>query len=292
MAIRKVEPVSELRHLCMKFDPNGRPSIDRWKTGTMRFFYPVQIYITKLLLTLGFTSLNTTILWCVVGVIASVFLCFGTFSLTMIACLFLYLQIALDGCDGEIARYNKRLFTQEQDFEFFARGIYIDECCHTIINPARLIGLASGVYVLTLRVEFIFCGIIMAYLVLFRMTTSFAIPFTVNKLAHKLPHSLIGENKTKIHSQIKENFFKRIISKACNYYTNGKDLLTALIVFTCIDFFCSILTKEEYFVTARASFVLAGPFIMFAGRWLEMVEKGGWNRLHSEILDLRKRLHP
>ena len=292
MPLRKIEPIKKLRQLCMKYDPNGRPSFERWQKGAMRYFFPVQIYITKVLLTLGFTSLSTTILWCIVGVMASGLLCFGSVPATIAGCILLYLQVALDGCDGEIARYNRRLITPEEDFRFFVRGIYLDECCHTVINPARLMGLAYGIYTQTHRVEFIFCGVAMAYLVLFRMTTSFAIPFTINKLAHKLPETMSSAENDTTKRSVKENFPERVISKVFQYYTNGKGLFMALIWLTLIDFICSVLTSGQYFILARASFILAGPFIMLAGRRLEMARKGGWHGLHAAMLDLRKRIKP
>ena len=225
---------SELRKLCIKIDPNGRPAPERWRRGLMRFFYPVQAYITKVLLTFGFTSLGTTILWCVVGVVASALLCLGSFIPTLIACALFYLQIALDGCDGEIARYNKRFVSREKDFELFVRGVYLDEICHLICSPARIFGVAFGIYTQTHRIEFIVCGILMAYLVHFRMSSAFSMAFVVNKLAHKLPESLNSLDGESDRSHWKESFFDRVIQTLYMYYVNGKMLLVAM---TCLVLF-------------------------------------------------------
>ena len=81
---KDVEPIDELRHLCMKYNQDGSPMVEQFKRGAMKFFYPVQVYITKLLLILGFSSLQATILWCSIGLIASGFLGFGIGIITFL----------------------------------------------------------------------------------------------------------------------------------------------------------------------------------------------------------------
>ena len=290
MVFKKAECINELRKLCMKYDPNGRPSYERWKLGSMRYFYPVQIYVTKVLLTLGFSSLSTTFLWCFVGLIVSTFLGVGSFLFAYLACLLLYLQIVLDGCDGEIARYNRRLITPEEDFQFFVRGIYYDECCHLICNPARLMGLAYGMFLQTQRIEFILSGIAIAYLILFRMGASFGAAYTINKLAHKLPSSLHSTQEKRDNSPPKETLFERILQKGFVYYVNGKHLLFVLIFLTSVDLISSIMTNGRYSTLARGSFVLIGPVILLLGVRLEMMRKYNWNELHKSLLGLHKKI--
>jgi len=288
--VKNVESIKELRHLCMKYDRDGRPMLEEVKGGIMAYFYPVQTYITKLLLTCGFSSLQATILWCGIGLIASGLFCFGTFTTTFVALLLIYLQIALDGCDGEIARYHKRFLSKEKDFELFSKGIYVDECCHAILNPAMFMGFACGIFLQTGWIGFIVCGIVMSYLILFRMISNFAIPHIVTQLVDKLPDSMdTFLNEVSIPSNNKRSLFERVHTSLFLRYRNGKMVLFTLTVLTTLDFICAIITNEEHFIIARSTYVIIGPFIMIIGTLFEMKKERNWVTVCNEIMNIRKR---
>jgi hypothetical protein len=54
--------------------------------------------------------------------------------------------VALDGSDGEIARYNRRFMSDEEDAIAFMHGVYLDKVFHAIEKPFWGMSIALGVY--------------------------------------------------------------------------------------------------------------------------------------------------
>ena len=127
--IHLVEPIEELKKICRK-ETNG---------GTLkgRMVRKVSIYVTKLLLSLGLSADQTTLLRIFFGILAGLIYTYGTPIYLVIASLLLGFSGILDFCDGEVARYRgKPKFP----------GVYVDSLGHWILSPFIYACISFGIY--------------------------------------------------------------------------------------------------------------------------------------------------
>jgi phosphatidylglycerophosphate synthase len=124
-----VESIEELKKICRK----EKNSI----TLKGRMTRKVSIYITKVLLVLGFSADQTTLLRIIVGLFAGLAYTNGTSEYLLIGAFLLSFSGILDFCDGEVARYRgKTKFP----------GIYVDSLGHWILAPFIYTCISFGMY--------------------------------------------------------------------------------------------------------------------------------------------------
>jgi energy-converting hydrogenase Eha subunit C len=131
--------VGELRRLVKKRE--------RQRFSAMWFLEPIQAYVSYILIRLGLNSIQVTVLWFVVALAGYAVNCIGTPLAFIGGALLLYLKTILDGCDGEVARFQKQFVSEEQDLTTFINGIYLDKVFHIIEKPLWGLSLAFGLYI-------------------------------------------------------------------------------------------------------------------------------------------------
>ena len=124
-----VESIEELKKICRK-ETNGI-------TLKGRLTRKVSIYFTKLLLILGFSADQTTLLRIMLGLLAGLLYTYGTAIYLIFASFLLGFSGILDFCDGEVARYHKK-----PKFP----GIYVDSVGHWVLAPFIYTGISFGIY--------------------------------------------------------------------------------------------------------------------------------------------------
>ena len=125
-----MEMISELRQICQK-----REFKHDWYAEQVAF--RVSIYLTWVLIRLGFSGDMTTFLMLLVGLAAAFVLSLGQPLAVLAGALLLQLFFLLDCCDGEVARYRKKTSLT---------GLYFDLIIHFLVHPVVFMGLTIGVW--------------------------------------------------------------------------------------------------------------------------------------------------
>lgn len=215
-----METIKELRAMLQqeKIAPKGwsRPlgyyALQRWPS----------IYLTRLLLPLGITPNQVTLLGFVIGLLGCVFIFQFAWYYKLIGIGLLYLNILLDKVDGEIARYKKI---------YSLKGIYLDYTNHLIIPPLAILSLTFGMAPISpfYPIILIIFGVIAAFaMIMLRIQQSLAEIIFVKKYLHqreifslpetvfntvakaKQEHPLLGATAWLFH-HIQEHFIHLII---------------------------------------------------------------------------------
>ncbi|RKY63592.1 MAG: hypothetical protein DRQ02_12455, partial [Candidatus Latescibacterota bacterium] len=133
MKKRNIEPIRELRKICQKEKFEN-------ETGNLWFEWNFKrresIYFTKLLLKIGISANQATLLSLLFALIGGFFLVFTDVKSLILSAVFLYLYLIFDCVDGEIARYNKPS----------KLGSYFDFMVGSTVHPYIVIGTTFGIY--------------------------------------------------------------------------------------------------------------------------------------------------
>jgi len=130
MRFRMVEPVKELKKICVKHD-------DPLDARIFFFSRKVSIYVTKLLLYTPITANQVTLLFIFIAAISGIFFTLGDYKYSIIGWGLYGIYRILDCVDGEIARYRKQPSV---------RGCYLDQISHYFIGPFIAMCISLGVY--------------------------------------------------------------------------------------------------------------------------------------------------
>jgi phosphatidylglycerophosphate synthase len=130
--MRKVESIKELREKLQSV--KKKRGTTYW--GHRLFIHIPCIYLTRVCLKLNISAHPITTSVLVFGILGGVFLFMEPFWAKIVGLILVYLNIMVDGSDGEVARYNQT--TNE------IRGIYIDDLNHLIVPPLFLISIGIG----------------------------------------------------------------------------------------------------------------------------------------------------
>jgi hypothetical protein len=154
---RPVESIPELRKIGQtaflneRANPYGR---------FIRFF---SIYVTRLLLPLGTTANQASLLMIIVGTLATCFFLSSNPGIFLAGALLMQLWYTLDGVDGEIARYRHykktgSLVIDKRDGVL--AGMYLDMINHYIINFLVPIMAGFGLYLNTRSYFWLVAGVV------------------------------------------------------------------------------------------------------------------------------------
>ncbi|RKX92290.1 MAG: hypothetical protein DRP84_10265 [Spirochaetes bacterium] len=134
MKKRNIEPIRELRKICQKEKFEN-------ETGNLWFEWNFKrresIYFTKLLLKIGISANQATLLSLLFALIGGFFLVFTDVKSLILSAVFLYLYLIFDCVDGEIARYTK---TSSK------LGSHLDFMVGTFVHPYAFICMTFGAY--------------------------------------------------------------------------------------------------------------------------------------------------
>jgi len=97
-----------------------------------KIFRPISKHITKVLVKIGMTANEVTILQGLFGVVGAILFAYQQY---LLGCLFLQIGFILDLCDGEVARH----FGEET-----VSGEYLDKIQHRIVIPLYFFCLGIG----------------------------------------------------------------------------------------------------------------------------------------------------
>lgn len=127
--MKKIPPIKELKEICKKRDEvYWRDKLNR--SITIRF--------TKVFLHLGATPDQLTLLSLIVGLISISFFSVGSYGFILLAVFFHHLSHVLDGCDGEIARFDPKKRT--------GKGPYLEALSYFILFPLMYMAMGIGAY--------------------------------------------------------------------------------------------------------------------------------------------------
>jgi len=125
-----VESIEELRRICQKRD-------ERYDNAVERFSRKFSIYFTKALLYTGISANQATLLNIIIGIVACIFIAYGSNWHFFIGALILQLWFIFDCVDGEIAHYRGTASIT---------GEYVDRINHIVIDPLIFISMTIGLY--------------------------------------------------------------------------------------------------------------------------------------------------
>lgn len=113
------------------------------------FMRRLSLFLTWLLLNLGLSANQVTLLQIISGVIGCLFFAFPRTECLLLGVFFMQLGFLFDNVDGEIARFRKEVSTT---------GKFLDTIGHEIVIPFMFFGLAIGSYFRTGNLEVIIFG--------------------------------------------------------------------------------------------------------------------------------------
>ncbi|MFQ5822875.1 MAG: CDP-alcohol phosphatidyltransferase family protein [bacterium] len=113
------------------------------------FMRRLSLIVTWLLLNLGLSANQVTLLQIISGILGCVFFAFPKTEFLLLGVLFMQLGFLFDNVDGEIARFQKQVSMT---------GKYLDTIGHEIVVPFMFFGLAVGCYFRTGNLEVIIFG--------------------------------------------------------------------------------------------------------------------------------------
>lgn len=127
--MKKIPSIKELKEICKKRNETA------WRDKLNR---SITIRFTKVFLHLGATPDQITILSLIIGLISVAFFATGSYGFAILAVIFHHLSHILDGCDGEIARYDPKKKS--------GKGAYMDLMVYFILFPLILMAMGAGAF--------------------------------------------------------------------------------------------------------------------------------------------------
>lgn len=154
--------IKELREITQPAVVTGRAAAEHWAGSLyLRKFSP---YFTRIFIKLGMSANAVTWLMIASGFVAALMVLIPGYWGLLLPVFFTQLQMLIDCCDGEVARWNKK---------YSPLGTFLDKLGHYIAEGsiAIALGLKAAGYTLgatsTLQWEYAFLGTLLAVLVLF-----------------------------------------------------------------------------------------------------------------------------
>lgn len=151
--MEKVPPIKELKKRC--FIPGYRPGFK------LKYYPPVVIYVTKLLLHLSITANQITIFWNILKFSSLLLLIPGEYIYSLIGISLFQIALIFDFTDGQIARYRK---TCDKT------GWYVDSFSHTFGAPFLFVCVGFGIYNSIHSLFYLIIGFVTAIFFLLRET--------------------------------------------------------------------------------------------------------------------------
>jgi len=208
-----MESIKELKKIVEK-------GVKRRRFSAMYFIEPIQVYITKVLLILGLNRIAVSLIWLFLGLIISFLFITGNVKLGLLAVLLHYLQTILDGCDGQVAKYNKRRLSEERDVQLWSYGLYMDFFQHILIDVFTMSFFAIGVYRITGNFYALILGTIVVYLRMYRRTEYPFLILVSTRLQVK--EDVLRRMEFKKLPVVERNFLLRLIDYFFVWVKNGK----------------------------------------------------------------------
>lgn len=153
--------IAQLREITQPPVVTGRAAAEHWAGSLyLRKFSP---YLTRLFIKLSMSANAVTWLMILSGFLAAVMVLVPGFWSLLLPVFFTQLQMLIDCCDGEVARWNEK---------YSPLGTFLDKLGHYIAEGsiALAFGLKAAGYtfgVSTLQWEYAFLGSLLAVLILF-----------------------------------------------------------------------------------------------------------------------------
>lgn len=119
---------------------------ERERFSAMWFLEPIQVYCSYALIRIGLNSTQVAVLWLISAYVAYLLMAVGKPWAYMAGSILILVKTILDGCDGEIARFEKQFISESDDFRSFINGIYLDKVFHIIEKPLWGVSIAYGIY--------------------------------------------------------------------------------------------------------------------------------------------------
>jgi len=89
----------------------------------------------------------------------------------IVAIIFHYIQTILDGCDGQVARYNKKTkLTEEEDYKLAFQGLYLDRFQHIVVDLFAMFFFAIGLYQISGFISVLVAGVILVMIRMYKRT--------------------------------------------------------------------------------------------------------------------------
>lgn len=165
------ESIEELRKTCLEGRYKGEvPGLD----GI--FYRRISTYITKILLILGVSPNQVTVLSAFPGILAGLFLLFEEPQYWILSALLINLFLVLDCCDGEVARYTGRTSNL---------GGYLDLFNGLLVYDLVIICMTFGIHRMFNKDIFIF---ILGFLIL--LSTALTMQSELWMEKHRALHSI------------------------------------------------------------------------------------------------------
>ncbi len=256
-----------------------KKGIKRHPRSFMYYFEPLQVYITFVLLKLKLNRIQVSLLWFFVGILSGVFFLFGTPQMGLIAIFLHYLHTLLDGCDGQVARYEKQFISEEKDIQLWAKGLYLDYVQHIIVDTIKYFSICIGLYMTTKIYWLLICGLILVSMKMFYRTKKSFVLRINYILKNKL--KIFNKNDFQIH---KENLLLKTINNFYFYIRNGKLFYFQLLVMHFLDLFHIGFKVFNIDVSFRVIFIFYSAFISILGVIAE-VYNGYKNLIYNLLLN-------
>ena len=237
---RGSESIKELRTICQESryeSEGGMPWIER------NFFRRISIYFTKLLLKMGISANQATLISFFIGLIAGTFFVFGDPIYWIVGALLLYPCTVFDRVDGEIARYNNSAS---------AAGEYWDGVCDIFLNSYRMACMTFGIYTLFHELPVLIFGFIAVASPLFSHISKL--------LAYKLELSskaLTNGNDTKTKKSKKQTLFRY----GSLIFNPHESIVITILAVAIIDLYLHAVTldiplKGSFMINARYAYLI------------------------------------
>lgn len=139
---RNLPPLAELIAICGGEGTAGRDEPKDLRRLYARGVRRLSIRITRLLLPTGISANQTTVVGILIGIAGGLLLAVNDFWAQLLAIALMQLAFVLDFCDGEIARFERKVEGKSSG----AGGAYLDWVGHYYMPAAITAGLTWGIF--------------------------------------------------------------------------------------------------------------------------------------------------
>lgn len=232
-----VESIKELRKICRKSKADT-PYIDN-------YLRVMSIYFTKLFLYTSITPNQITILGMINTLIATILFVFGNYWISLIASVLVLFSFILDCCDGEVARYRKKVIM---------RGAYLDDMGYYAIEVMPLIGITLGIFRNTNSFLIVIFGFSAVYFLLMARIADlrrfvFVVEWTIKDLKKDKKKFLkFVQVNTKMGNNISPNKNSFILNFIRNLYQNFFHLVFGLYGIINLIMIAALLNRLDYLI--------------------------------------------
>jgi type IV secretory pathway VirB3-like protein len=197
---------------------------------------PIQVLLTRLFLHLNIGQLQIGILWLIVGIVGAFFFLNGNIKYGLIAILLHYVQTILDGCDGQVARYNKRTkLSAEEDYKLAYQGLYLDRFQHIVVDILAMSFFAIGLYQISGFISVLVAGVILVIVRIYKRTHDIIL-YRVARILRERSEMLEQVKLKYLHTNEK-SLGLRIFLHLFWWIKNGKRLYVLILIAHLLDLF-------------------------------------------------------